>query len=142
MKGLYMGTTKIALEKTAVEIQTVLARYGVSKVQSRYENLEVVGLDFSVKVKDTELYFSLPVRWEPVLVVLRNTRNGKYKRTEDQAKRIAWRQALRWIEAQLAMVEVGMVEMEEVFLPYLITSKGTLYEQLSEKGFKQIGYDK
>lgn len=57
-----------------------------------------------------------------------------------QAKRIAWRQILRWVEAQLALVETDMVKMQEVFMPYIqVNIKGqTLYEKLEESKFKML----
>lgn len=39
-----------------------------------------------------------------------------------QAKRTAWRQILRWIDAQLALIEVGQASAFEVFMPYLTTT--------------------
>ncbi|MDD4980682.1 MAG: hypothetical protein PHC54_05390 [Candidatus Omnitrophica bacterium] len=54
-----------------------------------------------------------------------------------QAKRVAWRQILRWVEAQMALVETNMVKIQEVFMPYIqMTISGqTLYEKIEQKGF-------
>lgn len=142
MKGLHMGTTKIHPTKTAGQIQELLAQHNATSIQMRYDKSEIVALDFAIMAHDKELLFTLPVRWEGVLKII--MRNKYFKPTEQEiarAKRIAWRQIYRWVQAQLALVEVEMVEMEEVFLPYLITSGGSLYKQLSEKGFKQIGHE-
>lgn len=55
----------------------------------------------------------------------------------ERARRIAWRQTLRWIQAQLAMVSVGMVKTEQVFMPYWVNNQGqTLYESIAGAGFK------
>jgi len=54
---------------------------------------------------------------------------------------VAWRQILRWIEAQLALVDTEMVQIQEVFMPYLQMNTGqTLYEKLEETKFKMIEY--
>ena len=37
-----------------------------------------------------------------------------------QAERTAWRQVLRWVEAQMAMIEAGMTQTHEVFMPYAV----------------------
>lgn len=66
----------------------------------------------------------------------------KYSVLEAQAKRIAWRQILRWVEAQMAFVETGMVKMEEVFMPYIqVGIDETLFDRLEGQGFRLIGYD-
>jgi hypothetical protein len=59
---------------------------------------------------------------------------------EEQAKRIAWRQILRWSEAQVALIETEMVKTEEVFMPYIqLDSSGkTLFEKIQEGNFKQL----
>jgi hypothetical protein len=42
---------------------------------------------------------------------------------------VAWRQILRWVQAQMALVETKMVKVEEVFLPYIQGPGGqTVYE--------------
>ena len=47
-----------------------------------------------------------------------------------------------WIEAQLAIVEAEMVDIEEVFLPYALNELDqTLYEAIKAGGFKQITHN-
>jgi hypothetical protein len=54
-----------------------------------------------------------------------------------QAKRVAWRQILRWVEAQLALTETKMAKLHEVFMPYLIVDKGqTIFEKLESQNWK------
>ena len=53
----------------------------------------------------------------------------KVKPDREQAERTAWRNIRDWILAQMAFVEAGNVEVDEVFLPYLTDGKGkTLYQ--------------
>jgi hypothetical protein len=60
-------------------------------------------------------------------------------RVREQAERVAWRQLLRWAQAQLAMIETGMAAAEEVFLPYLQEPSGrTVYEVFAESRFKAL----
>ena len=140
VKGLYMGSTKISPEKTAGQIEEVLTKHKATAIQKRYDDGEIVALDFAINVNEQDLFFSLPIRYEAILEIIKKYHTPSEAEAA-RARRVAWRQVLRWVEAQLAMVEVEMVKLEEVFLPYLITPKGTLYEQISEKGFKQIGYE-
>ena len=59
---------------------------------------------------------------------------------EIQAKRVSWRQILRWVEAQLALTYTNMVKVEEVFLPYIqVNVEGqTLFEKLENNKFKML----
>jgi hypothetical protein len=41
-----------------------------------------------------------------------------------------------WVEAQMAIVDTKMVQLEQVFLPYVITPDGrTLYERMRDTQF-------
>ncbi len=148
MKTLFMETTKISPQKTVGEIQEVLGKYGASAIRTDYENGQVIGVSFTIDINRNQIPFRLPCRYLAVLDVLmdriRGERSQEYldkKREEytEQAKRIAWRQILRWVEAQLALVETGMVKMQEVFIPYMLMDKGkTLFEKLEETQFKML----
>jgi hypothetical protein len=95
-----------------------------------------------VEISGNGVPFVLPCRWEAVHTTLVNRmrRLPRQSRKEEyvlQAKRVAWRQILRWVQAQLALVETDMVRIEEVFMPYLLNKKGqTLYEAIAVNGFK------
>jgi hypothetical protein len=106
-KSLYMGTTKIDPQKTAGEIIAVLVASGARQIATDYTPQgRIQGLRFIIPTAGNGVAFSLPVRVDPLLKYLRNDRQ--------QAERVAWRQLLRWTQAQLAMIEVGMVKAEEV----------------------------
>jgi hypothetical protein len=54
----------------------------------------------------------------------------------DQAYRVAWRNILDWVQAQMALLEIGMARMEEIFLPYMLDSQGhTFFERMEQRGF-------
>lgn len=141
-KTFFMETTKISPEQTVGEIQQTFCRYGAKAIQLEYEDKGIKAVKFVIDVNGQNAPFLLPCRWNEVHTALINRmRKVRQSREEDyilQAKRIAWRQIFRWIEAQLALVETNMVRIEEVFMPYLVVNKKgeTLYEQISNNGFK------
>lgn len=46
---------------------------------------------------------------------------------------------LRWVEAQLALVDTGMVRTEQVFLAYMQTGiNETLYDRFEKADFKPL----
>lgn len=138
---LFMETTKVEAHKTIGQIQGVLASYGASAILVEYEQGEATALSFKVKVGEQEIPFTLPCRWEAVykILVARRKRPRNLKDVENQAKRIAWRGLLRWVEAQMAFIELGQVKIEQVFLPYAQMEDGkTFFEKIAEKGFKAL----
>ena len=42
-----------------------------------------------------------------------------------QAVRTSWRVLKDWVEAQMALLETGMVTMDEIFLPYMLSGGQT-----------------
>src|SRR5262245_24509394 len=116
---LFMETTQVKEVDTVAQIQHLLATKGASSVLVEYNQGKVSGLSFQLVVKEHHVPFRLPCRWHAVETLLK--RNGRRPRKrdtfEDWARRIAWRQILRWVEAQMALIDTGMVQSEEVFLP-------------------------
>ncbi len=133
-KPLYMETTEITPEKTAAEILGVLVTGGASSVSTAYEAGRIKGLTWTMKMGANELTFAMPARVEPVYKLLCSRRSGwlsneTKQRLRAQAERVAWRHLLRWVQIQIAMIEVGMVSPAEPFLPYLQREDGrTFYE--------------
>ena len=104
--------------------------------------MKVSAVSFKCKVGDFDIPFRLPCRWKVMETTLRQS--GKRPRYDDSyeawARRVAWRQVLRWVEAQLALVETNMVKIQEVFFPYIQTKSGhTVYEIQEKKGILLLG---
>jgi len=147
---LFMETTKISSTRSAGEVSDALVQSGASQISMEYKNAKIVGLQWVLNVDGNDLLFSMPARIGPVFETLRvRAEKGGYgsKRVlsavelielREKAERVAWRQLLRWVQAQLAMVQTGMVKAQEVFLPYWQSGDKTLYEFLSETKFKML----
>jgi hypothetical protein len=80
------------------------------------------------------------------LFIKRREDNGRWlddenkQRLQVKAERVAWRQLLRWTQAQIAMIETGMVEAAEVFLPYMFNTQKsqTLFQTMMESQLKML----
>jgi len=141
LKRLYMETTRISAVKTAGEISELLAQMGAQSVMTEYSERAVSSLYFRLEIKGRLVPFRLPVRAEPIAAIFASRRRrGSAKAADaEQAARVAWRICLRWLQAQAAFIETGMVETEEVFLPYLqLNTQETLYQRLQASGFKAL----
>ena len=127
-----MGTTSVDPSKTAGEIVSILSRHGATSINQTYESGRLVGLQWLMARKGAEpALYSMPARVEPVWSLMRRKCRGNVSR--EQAERTAWRLVLRWVQAQFALIETGMVEPAEVFAPYREVAPGkTVWAALLE----------
>lgn len=141
---LFMETTQIETTRTVSEIQSCLGKYGATKIVMDFVGSNVDGIAFMYPWEDgREVPFKLPCRWRAIETILRQGhRRPKTNDTfENWARRVAWRQILRWIQAQMALVETNMVKVQEVFLPYVVLkNKGTMFDQIEEKGLMALEF--
>lgn len=63
----------------------------------------------------------------------------KIEDTDGQAERTAWRNIRDWVLAQMAIIEAGMAQMDEVFLPYLTDHAGKTLYQVYQSGQLALG---
>jgi hypothetical protein len=120
------------------DIQKMLATHKVQQISFRYEENgsgRIIGIDFSLLINDIVYPFRLPARIRNVELVMYGKRVLTQTQKE-QAYRTAWANLRDWISAQLAMIDTGMVQAEEVFLPYLLSHGGqTLFESMRDHQF-------
>lgn len=133
-------TTTISADKTVAEIQGMLARAKAQAIMNEYEDGVLSALSFRIPTALGVMTFRLPANIDRVHEILRkSTKVPKRLQTRDQASKVAWRILKDWLKAQLALVEVGMVEIQQVFLPYAQDQQGrTVYENLLEKRFSGL----
>lgn len=135
---VFMETTEVPPERSAAEIASCLIRAGATQIATEYDNGRIVGLRFTLTVGGQPLTFELPARTEPVYKLLVKRSRSSYLTEKEktnkraQAERVGWRQLLRWVQAQLAMMDVGMVSAHEVFFPYMFDGKRTLVQQFEQ----------
>lgn len=125
-----METTQKTPEQTIGEIQQLLKKVGVRGVFTEYnENCEIIGLKFVLDINNHQIPFKIPINHKPLWELAQDGKT-KYIKTEEQSRKVAWRQIFRWLEAQIAIITIGMVTPDEVFLPYvLVNEKQTLFEK-------------
>ena len=130
-------STIIEPEQTISEIQKMLSRHNVSAMMTEYDGPQVAAVSFRMNIDGKEMAFKLPCNWRGVREVFKQegirSTNHKDKSMDNQAVRTAWRIIKDWIKAQLALVEVNMVTIPQVFLPYAIMRNGqTLSEHITQ----------
>lgn len=121
-------TTKVDVFKTIGEIQGQLVKHGAKKILQDYDdNGRIISLSFSIDTPYGVRGIRMPANVDAVMKVL-----TKQKKPNDreQAERVAWRIVKDWIEAQMAILESEMVQLDEIFLPYMVNGQGkTIFEE-------------
>ncbi len=133
-------TTKIDPFRTIAEIHACLVKYGAKNISVDYEGQLPAALTFLAEINGEFVSFRLPSNHIGVLRAMKKDRDipPRYK-TEDQARRVAWRITKDWVEAQMAIVQAELATLPEVFLPYLVTPSGqTLFNAVNDRGLKLL----
>lgn len=131
-------------QRTSVDmIEQLLVRARAREISKAYdESGEVLGLKFVIESEGRMLPFLVTANVEGTLEALKTYKRehgGKVQLTIHHAGRVAWRNTLEWIRAQLVRVETAAAETVEVFFPYLVAPDGrTVYQVAKERGFKAL----
>lgn len=141
MTTFFMETTRINPQRTVSEIQSILAMNGAEAIVLEYKNKQVEAISFRIQIEGQTVPFRLPCKWDKLQQALKN--KGARCRSDDTyemfSRRVAWRQILRWVEAQMALIQTEMVTIDEVFLPYAQNNLGeTIYDSIKKIGFNGL----
>ena len=120
-------TTKVDVFATLGEIQGHLVKHGAKKIMQDYDDDgHITALSFLIDTPNGPRGIRLPANVDAVRNVLTKQ---KVKCDRDQAERVAWRIVKDWVAAQMAILESEMVQLDEIFLPYMLNDKGqTLFQ--------------
>ena len=130
-------TTKIDVYTTIGAIQGCLVKHGARKIMQDYDDDgKPQALCFAIETKFGVRGIKLPANVDAVHRVLLSQ---KIKCDREQAERVAWRILKDWIEAQMAILESQMVEMDEIFLPYMVAKDGSKTYELYKKNQLLLG---
>lgn len=128
-------TSTVAVSKTMGEITTILAKHGARQISQSFDSRgRLVGMAFSLEIGGEQLHYRLPVDSAKVLELLRQQDIRRQYQEPAQAERVAWRIMKEWIAAQLAIVETGMVSIDQVMLPYmLVDGDATVFDSFKAR---------
>jgi hypothetical protein len=128
-KSIVSYTTSIEPMKTATECITLLASKGATDIgMSSDGDGTPTGLLFVIMTKWGRRQFTVPVDLARTEKTLKeHARKGKIDSryaAPGQAQRVAWRVVLHWLEAQLALVEIGAQDLEDAMIGYINVEPG------------------
>lgn len=142
-------TTKVPVMKTIMEIEYLLSKYGATDILKKYKDGQVVAIMFRVNIKGQYYPYKLPLEEAKISHIIRKAVEigelpKSYLNDTERARKIGWRIIKDWIDAQMSLVAIELVELEEVLLPYMYDERNdeTLYEKIKHNdGFdKLLGY--
>lgn len=126
-------TTKVDVYTTCGVIQGILVKHGAKRIATDYDNNgRLCAICFLIDTPMGEQAIRLPANVEKVQAVLAKQR---VKADREQAERVAWRIVKDWVAAQMAILDSEMVQLDEIFLPYMInpTDGRTVYQLFKDK---------
>lgn len=133
-------TTSISAEKSISEIEKLLLNFGAVDFGKKAANGMFTGMFFSIDVQGKRVPFKLPINIDAIASYLakQKTKTPK-KNIYEQAYRVGWRIMRDWVFSQLSIIASGMVNIEDVFLPYMLIGNNlTLSEGIREGKFKNL----
>lgn len=138
-------STQVPVTRTISEIEKMLTKYGASKIMKEYNGDNPIMLAFAIMTEHGEMGVRLPIRPEKIQEVFKlQVSDGKLPRkywdgdwANEQAARVGWRIIKDWLDAQLTLLNIQMVKLEEIFLPYIYNDKlkMTVFEMIEENKF-------
>jgi len=145
-------TTEIKVDKTLIEIEKMLVDAGAQRILKEYDtDGNITTLSFMIQTDKGLIPIRMPMNVKAVMQVI-NTQTDEYTKSRsgsrlkvpkryyndwEQARRVGWRIIKDWLESQLALIQLQMVKIQEIFLPYIIGIDGkTVYENIESQGFK------
>ncbi len=134
-------TTKVDVYTTLGAIQGNLVKHGARKIMQDYDDQgRISALSFQILTPSGVRGIRLPANVDTVhAVLIRPTVTCD----REQAERVAWRIVKDWVEAQMAILESEMVQMDEIFLPYMVDNSGqTLFQAYRDNQLMLGGGDK
>lgn len=127
-------TTQLSEDEIFKQIHKILASHGVKRTSFDYDdNGRAVAIEFVVEAGNERLTFRLPARFkeaEPLVAKARKAARlaASGEALKDASYRVVWTVIRDWLDAQMALIDIGASRLEEVFMPYMIEGGQTLFE--------------
>ena len=130
-------TSTVDVYTSLGKIQGALASHGARQIMVDYDGAgQPVGVTFAIETPGGRRGFALPANIDGVVAVFARQ---KVKADREQAAKTGWKNLQDWVLAQMAIIEAGMAQMDEVFLPYMTDGRGSTLYGLYQRGQLALG---
>lgn len=145
-------TTEVPAGRSIADITRILQEGGASAIMlENAEDHTVSAVSFLMVTSFGRLPFKLPANVPAVMSTLNAEiikedalvrKSVRYRRkiprnlmnNRAQAERIAWRIAKDWLEAQIALAQIGSAKFEQIMLPFAEVNGRSFYQRMIERG--------
>ena len=142
-------TSQVPAKRSIDYIETQLVKHGARTIVKLYDENKIInGIWFVMSVDGKDIPFKLPARIKECEIVLKSNlgpraRSDTYKKIPKQAEMTAWKILSDWIEAEMAMIELGQRKITEAFLSCIYDQKNdqTFYEKVKDNFKNLITYE-
>lgn len=144
--GRFAVNTTVSIERSKVEIESILTRYGAGQFGYATDNDRgIATVQFSAKGRHVRFTLRLPSKKDRKFQFspAGRVRLTPEKQVEawEQACRQRWRALALYVKAKLEAVESGITEFEDEFLAHIVLPGGglvaTLMKPQIEKAYEQ-----
>lgn len=123
-------STTVDASKSVGEILSLLAENGADNVVAHHGGGVPGSISFTMKGTEKPVTYRLDANREGVLAVMSDDhRIRQHYCTPEHAENVAWRILKDWVRAQLAIINAGIATLEQVMLPFVVTSSGKILSQ-------------
>lgn len=133
-KALKNYTTRQGADALVAQCQKILMDFGATGMAFHFgDNGRIEGFQFKINLNSNEHVISLPCDWKRTAQLLKEQKQFK---NDSHAYRVALANLKDWLDAQMAILQTGMVEFPQIFLPYMTGQDGkTLYEMVRDNNY-------
>lgn len=113
----------------------MLAARNATDILLQYEQGtgRIVAVSFQIEIKGAKYAFRLPLKWRDAQSVLQKQGVKRALHDEEYVYRVAWRILRDWVHVQMALYDLQMAQLAEIFLPYMLIKNGkTFYDAVKE----------
>ena len=145
-------TTEISVEKTVMEIERILIKFGAGGIYKDYQGSKLSGIMFYLVKDNQKIPFKIPMSIEKTrTIIVKAVNEGKLPKKflqeplrSEQGERVAWRIIKDWIDSQLSLLEMEFADAVEILLPYAynVVEQKTMYQKFIEKKEEYLALEK
>lgn len=142
-------TSTVPASRSVQHIEDRLVKHGAKNILKLYnDQKKLEGVAFIIAIDGKDVPFRLPAKISQVEKILRGSisrpRSETMSRIADQAERTAWKLLSDWVDINISLIELGQVEIMEVFMPYIYDhgKSQTFFERMKQDGFKMLAHHK
>ena len=145
-------TSNIKPQKTIMEIEDILSKFGAGGVYKEFDSDGNVNqLMFYLNHKGQKIPFKMPMLIDKAKEVIKKAaHSGKIQKKylqepalTEKAQSVGWRVIKDWIHSQLSLLEIQFAEPLQIFLPYAYNgvTNETVYEQIEKQKSKFLALE-